>query len=797
MEYENFDLKMSKGIGQEYSIEVIYSPAGEGKGAMCIPDALHEQLPSLKNAVLPSINNHDRGLKSVLKKSGVRPVDIKAFGQELFNAVMAGDVGKRYRASKDRVESQKKGLRIRLRIDQEVPELAAYPWEFLCDPEGERKENYLSLSNQTPITRYLQVGISPKSLHIKPPLCILGMIASPQGSPELDVEGEKKRMNEELKSLIEAGQVEFKWLNKGTNAELQRELRKKDWHVFHFIGHGGFDANKKEGLIELEDENGQKDLFLASQLGGLLADEKSLRLVVLNACSGAEGSDTDLFSSTASELISCGVPAVVAMQFKISDQGAIQFARNFYQSIAEGKPVDYSVTEARKHIKNNQETGAEWATPVLHMRSPDGRLFEFEKEEVPVITASEKSISSAIRSTSTGKLIMYGAIGIILAVAAFFFLKPEKLAVADTYAIVLDASQAMFEKLPDGIKGGESVATVLESGTDIDNESDNVSLVLFSGGDNCSDFSDLIYDFGQNRFTQVCDKIRKLEPGQLNMQSSLTKVVVGEIKRLHMKTDHFKNDITYTRKIILLTASSDIPCTITHVDSIRKEIEETLNKKNIEYKLLKSAKNTEQTLQDKVVGTAALELVRQSEAAGESFSTYEDFLKELANIEIRPVAIGLDSLQRENFKVFCKALKPELKPYFADNTDELRRVLGTKASAEKFQKYKDIFLEAIIHFNKWTRSESMDEFEYARKKFLTAANEGKIYTANRFLAKILNYQDDLERALEYYKRAGDKGDVQSKKKFVEIVNVNINNPKFKKFKKKADQYSDDLKQLMN
>jgi CHAT domain-containing protein len=67
-----------------------------------------------------------------------------------------------------------------------------------------------------------------------------------------------------------------------------------------------------------------------------LADHKTLRLVVLNSCEGAKGSDTNIFSSTSSILMRRGVPAVVAMQYEITDRAAIEFSQVFYEDIAHG-----------------------------------------------------------------------------------------------------------------------------------------------------------------------------------------------------------------------------------------------------------------------------------------------------------------------------------------------------------------------------------------------------------------------------------------------------------------------------
>jgi len=100
---------------------------------------------------------------------------------------------------------------------------------------------------------------------------------------------------------------------------------------------------------------------------------------VLNACEGATGSEQDLFSSTAATLIRRGLPAVLAMQYEITDSAAIELARTFYEVLAEGSPVDEALAETRKAISFTAANTFEWGTPVLYMRAPSGRLFELQE----------------------------------------------------------------------------------------------------------------------------------------------------------------------------------------------------------------------------------------------------------------------------------------------------------------------------------------------------------------------------------------------------------------------------------
>jgi hypothetical protein len=62
------------------------------------------------------------------------------------------------------------------------------------------------------------------------------------------------------------------------------------------------------------------------------------------------------------------------MQFEITDDAAISLTREFYSAIADGYPVDTALGEARKAIFA-QGNELEWATPVLYMRSSNGRIF--------------------------------------------------------------------------------------------------------------------------------------------------------------------------------------------------------------------------------------------------------------------------------------------------------------------------------------------------------------------------------------------------------------------------------------
>jgi hypothetical protein len=198
---------------------------------------------------------------------------------------------------------------------------------------------------------------------------------------------EKRLVEEAVRNLQARGLVELAWLEGQTWRDLQRAMRHGPWHVFHFIGHGGFDPETEEGAIALSGDEGRKHLLGASDLALLLDDHYFLRLVFLNSCEGARSSPRDPFSSTAATLVRSGIPAVVAMQYEITDRSAIEFSRSFYDAVADGLPIDAAVAEARTAVK--MKSVLEWGTPVLYMRSSDRRIFDVLASVSPARTTPE------------------------------------------------------------------------------------------------------------------------------------------------------------------------------------------------------------------------------------------------------------------------------------------------------------------------------------------------------------------------------------------------------------------------
>lgn len=384
-EYEDFELEIGSdlpvgGGPQQYYGRVVRSPAGEApksqvKFWFSAPGELAKLRGELENAVL-EIDEKNRQGPTTRGEQVLRD-----FGRGVFRSVFTDvpSIQRIYERSKGAAQD----LRIKLRI--EAADLAGLPWEYLYDEDD--MPGFVSLTR--PIVRYLETAGGVGRMGVKGPLRILGMIADPSTSewPKLNVVRERDRINKGIDALQHEGKVDFQWVPGGTGKDLMKKLLEGEWHIFHFIGHGGVEEALPgaSGFVVMVDEDGKPVKKFASDLAMMLTGaRRSLRLIVLNCCESARINVGDRFGNPAIGLMKTGwLPAVVAMQFPITDNAAISMSEGFYAALAGNRPIDDAVTLARKFIQ--EKSRVEWGIPVLYMRSTDGRIFDIEAPQLQVV----------------------------------------------------------------------------------------------------------------------------------------------------------------------------------------------------------------------------------------------------------------------------------------------------------------------------------------------------------------------------------------------------------------------------
>jgi hypothetical protein len=334
----------------------------ELSGPMPTIAALRDLLGRLTHALISS----SAGLR---RQTSPEEQVVQSMGAAMFDA-LPEPVRELLTASLDKAETSGDALRVMLLVHP--PELAHLPWEFLYDPG---QDDYLFLGHH--LVRHLPVRRAQRPLRVRPPLRVLAMVGR---ADRLAPQDERERLSQAMADLVASGDVEVGWVRGHRWRDLKDALRGgNDWHILHVIGHGDFDPELGEGTILFEDDHGQPYPMPASNLATLLRGRPSIRLVVLNACDTGRASAQDPFSSLAGALVRRRIPAVVAMQFPVTDRAAIEFSRSFYGALASGRRVEEGVTEARQDIRYALPGSLEWGTPVLYGHASGDPVFDISR----------------------------------------------------------------------------------------------------------------------------------------------------------------------------------------------------------------------------------------------------------------------------------------------------------------------------------------------------------------------------------------------------------------------------------
>ncbi|GAA5531028.1 tetratricopeptide repeat protein [Herpetosiphon gulosus] len=267
-----------------------------------------------------------------------------------------------------------------LQILSLIPAVLSVPWELLHDDFG-----FLNQRRRNPVAIYRTVATVRSHMmaqQIAMPLRILVVVARPDDQGFLDPRTSAQTIFAELQQLendqkLKPGMIELEFLRPPTYDQLARRLQDatKPVHVLHFDGHGGFPTSRQtsqqdslyksadvpQGILAFENANYQGDDVKASRFAALLNDT-GVRLVLLDACQtsvmdtstsdDAEYQKQQALSSVATQLLTAGVPAVVAMSASVLPITTAIFFGEFYGLIAKGEPVPVALERARQALQS-------------------------------------------------------------------------------------------------------------------------------------------------------------------------------------------------------------------------------------------------------------------------------------------------------------------------------------------------------------------------------------------------------------------------------------------------------------
>ena len=317
-------------------------------------------------------------------------------------------------------EIKKTQLQLQLKFEADVvgrPRLSDYPWELAHD-----KYKFLA-HRQIVFSRYIAYNAAPPNLPLVERINVL-LISSKASDPKNKLKKisttEQKAVKQGLSKAEQEGYISLIQLERATFDALRTHLTNRRGsdapYIIHFDGHGlfgkrcnnilsdgrqckaihpgvadeeckncGRQLSKPQGYLVFESNHGQADYVSAKELGALLqkvsfdgsvSRQSNFGVVVLSAChSGLSLAGGSIFDGIAQNLIHHQVPAVVAMRFSVSVDGAAKFAEQFYRSLGQHDLLTMAVNNGREAmgVESNQ-----WYRPVLYTRWQDnegGQLF--------------------------------------------------------------------------------------------------------------------------------------------------------------------------------------------------------------------------------------------------------------------------------------------------------------------------------------------------------------------------------------------------------------------------------------
>ena len=301
-------------------------------------------------------------------------LDANAYGQLLTCSLFsdpASAIALRQAQVASQMQNPPMGMRLRLLIDASASELHALHWETLRNPATDvplcTDENIL-------FSRYLSsLDWHPVRLRPQGELSALVVIANPINLADyrlapIDVAGELQRACAGLGTITLTSLPSSK--SRATMQAMIEILRDCTTDIVYLICHGAL--IKGEPWLWLEDEAGRVAQVAGNDLVTRLMELiERPRLIVLVSCQSADMDSGDALVALGPRLARAGIPAVLAMQGRISMETITHFIPSFFRALQHDGQIDRAVAVARGIVRDRPDA---WM-PVLFSRLKSGRIW--------------------------------------------------------------------------------------------------------------------------------------------------------------------------------------------------------------------------------------------------------------------------------------------------------------------------------------------------------------------------------------------------------------------------------------
>jgi hypothetical protein len=278
------------------------------------------------------------------------------------------------------VESGDRSLRLRLVIGPTAAELDALRWELLCDPDSGMPfatSERLLLSRFMPSQDWRPIRLRPKAA-----LRALVAVSAPVGLPEyglapLDAAAEVARARDALTGI----EVTALGENEPLTLDALQDALRGGTDILYLVAHGSLDRSQGP-VLWLQGQDGGVHRIAGADLAQRIEElREPPRLAVLASCESAAVTDSHAVAATpgrpspqaalAPRLAAAGVPAVLAMQGRISLETAATLMPCFFRELLKDGQLDRALAVARGLVRGRPDA---WM-PALFLRLKGGRLW--------------------------------------------------------------------------------------------------------------------------------------------------------------------------------------------------------------------------------------------------------------------------------------------------------------------------------------------------------------------------------------------------------------------------------------
>lgn len=223
---------------------------------------------------------------------------------------------------------------------------------------------------------------------VVPPLRVLVATPCPSDLPRFDAARAWREIADALAPLAGRGSVVVEQLTPATENALKQRLAQAPWHVFLFLGHAQARASARYGTLAFEASDGRTRTMNADYLAGLLAQNVSLRLAVLQTCDPAASA----LGTAAAALAEHGLAAVLTTGC-LAGQGEAIFVAKLCAGLLRRLPLESLLGELRTALNAAHCDGSS-----VQLMSANARAVLFEEAQrasEPVVPAAAPSAAAS------------------------------------------------------------------------------------------------------------------------------------------------------------------------------------------------------------------------------------------------------------------------------------------------------------------------------------------------------------------------------------------------------------------